>query len=300
MASRQRPRWPMIVLRTPKGWTGPKEIDGKRTKTTGARIRCRWARCTRIRTTCEILEDWMKSYRPERAVRRGRPASIPNWPNWRPRATRRMSANPHANGGLLLRDLRLPDFRDYAVEVPSPGAVDGGVHPRHGQVPARRHEAQPGSAKFPRSSARTRTIPTAGRMCSRSPTARSHGGDLPGRRSPRSRWAGDGDAQRAPVPGLAGGLPADRPARFLLVLRSVHPHHRFDVQPARQVAEGVQPHPLAAADRLAELSCCRRTSGGRITTASAIRIRASSTTWSTRRPRSSASICRRTPTACFR
>ena len=64
---------------------------------------------------------------------------------------------------------------------------------------------------------------------------------------------GDGGAQRAPVPGLAGGLPADRPARLLLVLRGVHPHHRLDVQPARQVAEGVQPHPLAAADRLVQL-----------------------------------------------
>ncbi len=110
----------------------------------------------------------------------------------------------------------------------------------------------------------------------------------------------DGDAQRAPVRGLAGGLPAHRPARAVQLLRGVHPHHRLDVQPARQVAEGDAAHPLAAADRLAELSCWPRTSGGRTTTASPTRTPASSTTWSTRRPRSSASTCRRTPTRCSR
>ena len=122
----------------------------------------------------------------------------------------------------------------------------------------------------------------------------------PGGRPPRARRPRDGGAQRAPVPGLARRLSADRPARVLLVLRGVHPHHRFDVQPARQVAEGVQPHPVAAADRLAELLASARTSGGRTTTASATRIPASSTTSSTRRPRSSASTCRRTPTRCCR
>ena len=95
---------------------------------------------------------------------------------------------------------------------------------------------------------------------------------LPVRRPPRARRPGDGDAERAPVPGLARGLPAHRPARLLLLLRGVHPHHRLDVQPARQVAEGVQPHPLAAADRLAELPAVAATSGGRTTTASATRI----------------------------
>ena len=126
------------------------------------------------------------------------------------------------------------------------------------------------------------------------------GRDRAVRRPPRARRPRDGDAQRAPVPGLARRLSADRPARLLLLLRGVHPHHRLDVQPARQVAEGGNAHPLAAADRLAELPAVSATSGGRTTTASATRTPASSTTSSTRRPRSSASICRPTPTACCR
>ena len=93
--------------------------------------------------------------------------------------------------------------------------------------------------------------PLAGRA--RGHQSRLDGRDLPVGRPPRARRPGHGDAERASVPGLAGGLSADRPARLLLVLRGVHPHRRFDVQPARQVAEGVQPHPVAAADRVAEL-----------------------------------------------
>ncbi len=163
-----------------------------------------------------------------------------------------MSANPHANGGLLLRDLRLPDFRDYAVEVPSPGATDAEatrvmgtflrdvmkLQPRQPQLPA----LQPG---------REQLEPLAGRARGHQPLL--DGRDLPRRRPPRARRPRDGGAQRAPVPGLARGLSADRPARLLLLLRGVHPHHRLDVQPARQVAEGLQRHSLAAADRVAQL-----------------------------------------------
>ena len=163
-----------------------------------------------------------------------------------------MSANPHANGGLLLRDLRLPDFRDYAVEVPSPGRRHGRGHAGHGRLPARRDEAEHGSAELPPvQPGREQLQPLAGRA--RGHQSRLGRRDLSVGRPPRARRPGDGDAQRAPVPGLARGLPADRPARLLLLLRGVHPHHRLDVQPARQVAEGVQRHPLAAADRLAEL-----------------------------------------------
>ena len=79
-------------------------------------------------------------------------------------------------------------------------------------------------------------------------------GDPSRRRPRRARWPRDGDAQRAPVPGLARRLPAHRPARVLFLLRGLHPHHRFDVQPARQVAEGLERDSVAAADRLAQLS----------------------------------------------
>ena len=101
---------------------------------------------------------------------------------------------------------------------------------------------------------------------------------------------------RAPVPGLARGLPADRPPRPLQLLRGVHPHRRLDVQPAREVAQGHARHPLAAADRVAQLPAHARTCGARTTTASPTRTRASSTTSSTRRPRSSACTCRPTRT----
>ena len=119
------------------------------------------------------------------------------------------------------------------------------------------------------------------------------------RRPPGPRRPGDGGALRAPVPGLARGLPADRPPRPVQLLRGVHPHRRLDVQPARQVAEGRAPTSPGAARWPRSTTSCRATSGARTTTASPTRTRASSTTWSTRRRRSSGSTCRPTPTACL-
>jgi len=118
-----RPRWPMIVLRSPKGWTGPKEVDGKRTEDYWRSHQVPMAEMHNNAEHVKLLEQWMKSYKPEELFdERGRLrddlAAVP------PKGARRMSANPHANGGLLLKDLRLPDFRDYAVEVPSPGEVN--------------------------------------------------------------------------------------------------------------------------------------------------------------------------------
>jgi xylulose-5-phosphate/fructose-6-phosphate phosphoketolase len=117
---RSRPRWPMIVLRTPKGWTGPHEVDGVLVEGTW---RSHQVPVTDVRTNKEhlqVLEDWMRSYRPEelfdeqgRLVNELRALS--------PRGERRMSANPVTNGGAVTRDLVLPDFRDYGVEVKSPG-----------------------------------------------------------------------------------------------------------------------------------------------------------------------------------
>ena len=123
---------------------------------------------------------------------------------------------------------------------------------------------------------------------------------LPARRPPGARRAGDGDPLGAPVRGVAGGLPAHRPARPVHLLRGLHPHRRLDGQPARQVAQGDPGHPVAPARSPRSTTCCPRTCGGRTTTGSPTRTRASSTTWSTRRPRSSACTCRRTPTRCCR
>lgn len=118
----QRPRWPMIVLRTPKGWTGPKEVDGKQVVGTTRSHQVPMGEMSHPNHV-RILEDWMKSYRPEELFdAKGRLNA--ELAELAPRGTRRMGANPHANGGELLQDLRLPDFRDYAVDVAQPGAID--------------------------------------------------------------------------------------------------------------------------------------------------------------------------------
>ncbi|TXF11729.1 phosphoketolase family protein [Pelomicrobium methylotrophicum] len=116
----QRPRWPMIVLATPKGWTGPTEVDGKRTEGSWRSHQVPLANLREIPAHMKQLEAWLKSYRPEELFDQdGRPR--PELLAQVPKGQRRMGANPHANGGLLLKPLRLPDFRDYAVDVPKPG-----------------------------------------------------------------------------------------------------------------------------------------------------------------------------------
>ncbi len=119
----ERPRWPMIVLRTPKGWTGPKEVDGLASEGTWRAHQVPLADVTNSAHLMQ-LEQWLKSYEPRQLFDdTGR--LVPEIAALAPRGARRMSDNPHANGGLLLADLRIPDFRDYAVEVPRPGASSG-------------------------------------------------------------------------------------------------------------------------------------------------------------------------------
>ena len=116
----ERPFWPMIILETPKGWTGPKEVDGKVIEGT--------FRAHQVPISMEKeehlaqLEAWLRSYRPEELFGDDY-RLIPELRKLAPEGDARMSANPHTNGGKLLRDLRVPDFKDYAVEVPRPGAV---------------------------------------------------------------------------------------------------------------------------------------------------------------------------------
>jgi xylulose-5-phosphate/fructose-6-phosphate phosphoketolase len=119
---RQRPRWPMIVLRSPKGWTGPKEVDGKKTEDHWRSHQVPMGEMHDSPGHIAILEKWMKSYRPQELFDAdGR--LKPEVAALAPEGNRRMSANPHTNGGLLLKDLRLPDFRAYEVKVQKPGAV---------------------------------------------------------------------------------------------------------------------------------------------------------------------------------
>jgi xylulose-5-phosphate/fructose-6-phosphate phosphoketolase len=119
----ERPRWPMIVMRTPKGWTGPKIVDGVPIEGTFRAHQVPLAGMRENPEHLKMLEEWMKSYKPEELFdSTGR--LVPELAELAPVGKRRMGDNPHANGGVLLRDLRMPDFRDYAVEVSKPGAVD--------------------------------------------------------------------------------------------------------------------------------------------------------------------------------
>jgi xylulose-5-phosphate/fructose-6-phosphate phosphoketolase len=169
----ERPRWPMIVLRTPKGWTCPKQIDGRRTEGYWRAHQVPMGEMHENPAHVRILEDWMKSYQPTELFD-GNGRLRPELADLAPRGTRRMSANPHTNGGLLLRELRLPDFRDYAVQVTAPGAVTA--------------ESTRVMGRFLRDVMKLN-------MDSRN---------------------------------------------FRLFSPGLHPHHRFDVQPACQMAEGLR------------------------------------------------------------
>ena len=113
--------WPMIILRAPKGWTGPKKVDGQKIEDTfrAHQVPISLSKPEHV----QMVEDWLRSYKPEELFDRdGR--LLPEIAALAPKGDRRMAANPHANGGRLLRDLKLPDFRDYALDVPAPGAVE--------------------------------------------------------------------------------------------------------------------------------------------------------------------------------
>jgi xylulose-5-phosphate/fructose-6-phosphate phosphoketolase len=118
----QRPQWPMIILRTPKGWTGPKEVDGKKTEDFWRSHQVPFGNVVGNPEHLKLLEDWMKSYKPEELFD-ANGKLIPELAELAPQGHRRMGDNPHTNGGGLLRDLKMPDFPDYAVEVSKPGTT---------------------------------------------------------------------------------------------------------------------------------------------------------------------------------
>jgi xylulose-5-phosphate/fructose-6-phosphate phosphoketolase len=118
----ERSPFPMIILRTPKGWTGPKEVDGKKTENFWRSHQVPFGEIASKPEHLKLLEQWMRSYKPEELFDTNG-TLIPELAELAPRGQRRMGDNPHANGGLLLRDLKMPDFRNYAVEVDKPGAV---------------------------------------------------------------------------------------------------------------------------------------------------------------------------------
>ena len=119
----ERPRWPMIVLRSPKGWTGPKEVDGKPVEGSWRAHTAPIPLWDGAPGRLEALEQWLRSYHPEELFDENG-TLLPRIQALAPKGEQRMGANPHANGGLLLRDLRVPDFRTYAVDVPRPGGAE--------------------------------------------------------------------------------------------------------------------------------------------------------------------------------
>ena len=239
----------MIVLRTPKGWTGPREVDGKPVEGTWRSHQVPLADVRDNPDHLRQLEEWLRSYRPEELFDDdGR--LVRELAGLAPRGQRRMSANPHANGGELLRDLVLPDFRDYAVDVPEPATTTSEATRVLGTFLRDVVRRNPDNFRLfgPDETASNRlgaVFETTGRTWI--------GRDGTDGRGARARRPRDGDPLRAPLPGLARGLPAHGPARPLQLLRGVHPHRRLDVQPAREVAEDDARDPVAAADRLAQL-----------------------------------------------
>ena len=131
----------MLILRTPKGWTGPREVDGVPIEGTWRSHQVPLSGVRESADQLRRLEEWLRSYRPDELFDdEGR--LLPELAAQAPAGDRRMSANPHANGGELLRDLVLPDFRDYAVEVEKPGTTFSEATRVLGGVPARRDRAQ--------------------------------------------------------------------------------------------------------------------------------------------------------------
>ena len=246
-----RPRWPMIILRTPKGWTCPTEIDGKRTEDYWRSHQVPMGEMHENPAHVRILEQWMKSYKPEELFGdtgrlRAELAELS------PRGSRRMSANPHTNGGLLLRDLRLPDFRDYAVKVTAPGAVTA--------------ESTRVMGRFLRDVMKLNMDARNFRLFSPDESNSNRWQDV--LEVTNRAWMAETvpwDDHLAPdgrvmemlsehqCQGWLEGYLLDRPPRLLLVLRGLHSHHRRDVQPARQVAESLQRDSVASAHRLAQL-----------------------------------------------
>ncbi|RUR86610.1 putative phosphoketolase [Chlorogloeopsis fritschii PCC 6912] len=119
---RKRPQWPMIIMKSPKGWTGPEEVDGKKTEDFWRSHQVPFGELASKPEHLKLLEDWMKSYKPEELFDEHGKLK-PELAELAPKGQRRMSDNPHANGGILLRDLKMPDFQNYAVDVPESGKV---------------------------------------------------------------------------------------------------------------------------------------------------------------------------------
>ena len=270
-----RPRWPMTVLNSPKGWTGPKVVGGLQVEGTFRAHQVPLSDPATHPEHLKQLEDWLKSYRPEELFDdQGR--LKPELAELAPKGERRMGANPHANGGILLRDLRMPDFRDYAVDVPAPGAPgigDTHVLGRFLRDVTKLNSEQRNFRVFGPDETLSNGLEALYEVTERQWDAATVPNDEflapAGRVMERSASTNARAGSRGTC--SAGGM-GFQPRR------GVHSHRRFDVQPARQVAEGHIGLAVAAGDLRAKLPAGLACLGGRITTGSPTRIPVSSTT----------------------
>ncbi len=247
--SGERPRWPMIVLRSPKGWTGPKEVDGKKVEDFWRSHQVPVSNARGDVDHRQILEDWLRSYRPEELFN-GDGRLLPELATLAPDGDKRMGALPHANGGVLKKDLILPEWKNLAVDVRRPGETIVettrfmGVYLR--EVISLNAEARNFRLMGPDETASNRldaVFEVTDRVWI--------GDDRALRRAPRARGPGDGGSVGASLPRVAGGLPADRAAWPILLLRGLHPHRGFYGQSACQMAQGLRRVAVAQADRVA-------------------------------------------------
>ena len=208
-----RPRWPVIILRSPKGWTAPREVDGHYLE---GFWRAHQIPITDVATNpahLKLLESWLRSYRPDELFdEQGR--LLPELKALAPTGSRRMSANPIANGGLLRRPLDMPDFRDAAVEVEKPGATLAGNVPTLGNFlrDVMRLNMQ-NFRVFGPDETQSNKLEALYDVTKKVWLAEYFPGGR-GRRRTRSQRPRHGDAQRAHRRRMAGRLPAERPARF--------------------------------------------------------------------------------------
>jgi xylulose-5-phosphate/fructose-6-phosphate phosphoketolase len=235
MGDTTRPRWPMIVLRSPKGWTGPKEVDGHKVEDFWRAHQVPVLDPVTNKHSLKIVEAWMRSYKPEELFD-AEGALIPDLQELAPSGARRISANPHANGGLLRKELDLPDFRNYAVKLKAPGAIYAPPTDvlAHFLADVMRRNMNSFRVFGPDETASNRL--TSIYAASKKTWLAEY---KPGRcrrwRARRLR-ACHGDAQRAHTGRLVRRLRSHRPPRLFLHLRGLRARDRFDVQPARQMA----------------------------------------------------------------
>ncbi len=230
-----RPRWPMIILRSPKGWTGPKEVDGHRVEGFWRAHQVPVSEVKKNPEHLRIVEQWMRSYKPEELFDE-HGTLIPELRELPPKGDRRMTANPHADGGKLRKSLTLPDFRDYAIKIESPGTKE--VSPTETLGKFLRDVMRKNMSCFRVFSPDENASNRLQDIYEATPENVARRDQARGRRrhGHRSRRPRDGNAQRTHARRLARGLHPDRSARPAEHLRSVRPHHRFHVQPARQMA----------------------------------------------------------------